>query len=116
VSTPLQQGGTVTLALTGGRVTGQVALGPDAQRGPAVWDVATIIFKTSRPGLAPVPRIEVYLDDTGNAGQLQFLSYDGSFGNAGGNCRVTRGQRLIAVWTGGTAGDVGSFTVTGTKE
>jgi hypothetical protein len=111
----LQNGDTVTLATVGGVVTGRVALGPDAQRGPATWDVDTLLYKTNRPGVAPIPRIEVYLDDPGSSAQAQLFSYDGSFGTAGGSCRVVRGQQLIAVWTGGTAGDIASFTITGKK-
>jgi hypothetical protein len=114
VSTQLQQGGQTTLATVAGRVTGRVTLGPDGQRGPAYWDVTTVLWKTSRPGEAPIPRIEVFLDDP-TAGQVQLQSYDGSFGSGNGACRVTRGQTLIAVWTGGTAGDTAFFTVTGTK-
>lgn len=112
---PLQAGSQVTLATVGGVVTGRIALGPDSQRGPAYWDVDTLIVKTSRPGLAPIPRVEVFLDDPGSPAQLQFLAYDGSFKNASGNCRVTRGQSLVAVWTGGTAGDIAYMTLTGSK-
>jgi hypothetical protein len=113
--TPLQAGGSVVLATVAGVVTGRISLGPDSQRGPAYWDVDTVLYKTSRPGVAPIPRIELFLDDAGSFAQAQFLSYDGSFGNAGGQCRVGRGQLLVAVWTGGTAGDTAFLTLTGTK-
>lgn len=112
---PLQAGGQTTLATVAGVVTGRVSLGPDSQRGPAYWDIDTAIVKTSRPGVAPIPRVELYLDDPGSAAQLQAIAYDGSFKNFGGRVRVVRGQALVAVWTGGTAGDLAFLTVTGTK-
>lgn len=115
LTAPLQQGGTVTLATVSGTVTGQIALGPDGSRGPAYWDVDIVLYGTNRPGVAPIPRIQIFLDNTGDPSQLQMQSYDGSFGSAPGSCRVARGQRLIAVFTGGTAGDIAYFTVTGTK-
>lgn len=111
----LNAGGSVTLTTVSGVVTGRVSLGPDDSRGPAIWIVDTIIMKTSRPGVAPIPRVEVYLTDVNNFAMAQFISYDGSFSNAGGNCVVTRGEKLVAVWTGGTAGDTAFFTLTGTK-
>jgi len=113
----LQAGGSVTLATVSGVVTGRVTLGPDSQRDPKkTWRVDTVILKTSRPGTAPIPRAELYLDDPSNPGQLQFITYDGSFSNAGGSCVLVGRQNLIAVWTGGQAGDVASLTLTGTKE
>ena len=115
MSSQLQAGKQTTLALVAGVVTGTITIGPTDQRGPAAWHVDTVIMKTSRPGVAPIPRVELYLDDP-QAGNLQFLSYDGSFSNAGGSCTVQRGQTLTAVWTGGTVGDVASLTVTGTKD
>lgn len=99
---------TVTLATVSGVVTGRISIGPDDQRGPATWVIDTIIMKTTRPGTAPIPRVAVDLDGTD-----QFLSYDGSFKQASGTCTVVRGQKLNAVWTGGTAGDVATLTVTG---
>lgn len=111
----LQQGGQTTLTTVSGTVTGRIELGPDQSSGPAYWDVTTVIWKTTRPGEAPIPRIEIYLDDPGAPGQLQLVRYDGSLGSGRGTCRVARGQKLVAVWTGGTAGDTAYFTVSGTK-
>jgi hypothetical protein len=115
VSSQLQAGSQTTLATVAGVVTGRITLGPTDQRGPAKWNVDQILIKTSRPGVAPIPRCEIYIDDP-NAGNLQALTYDGSYGAAGGSCTLVRGQTLTAVWTGGLAGDVASFTLTGTKE
>lgn len=98
---------TVTLDASG---NGVVALGPDESRGPATWVVDTVIWETSRPGVAPIPRIKV----TTNTGDTKCLSYDGSFGQGAGSATLTRGQSLVATWTGGQAGDRATFTVTGT--
>lgn len=88
---------------------GSAAIGPDESRGPATWVVDTVIWETSRPGKAPVPRIKVAT----NGGDTKCVSYDGSFGQGTGSATLTRGQSLIATWTGGQAGDTATFTVTG---
>jgi len=101
---------TVTLNASG---TGTVSIGPDAQ-GPATWEINGVILQTNRPGVAPIPRAQVYLDQA-VAAASQGLSYDGSF--AQGTCDLTiiRGQVLIVQWTGGQSGDQASVTVTGEK-
>lgn len=115
---PLNISGQVTLALSGGVVTGRVVLGPglNGDRGPATWHVDGVITKTSRPGVAPIPRVEVFLDDPNNPGASQGVSYDGSFDQGPTSIDLTRGQTLTAVWTGGTAGDVATFILSGTKQ
>lgn len=112
----LSAGNRTTLALVAGVVTGTTSIGPSDNAGPAVWNVDTVIMKTTRPGVAPIPRVELYLDNASDPGQLQFLSYDGSFTQASGSCTLTRGQKLIAVWTGGSVGDIAFLTVTGVKQ
>lgn len=104
-------GASVTLDASGG---GRVALGPDASKGPAYWRVDGVILQTTRPGVAPIPRAVVYLDEA-VANNSQGLSYDGSF--AQGRCDITlgRGQTLVCVWSGGQAGDVATMTLTGEK-
>lgn len=102
----LDRTGTVVLDASG---NGTVSLGPDSSRGPATWTVDTVIWITSRPGKAPVPRITVIT----NTGDPKCVSYDGSFGQGTGSANLTRGQSLVATWTGGQAGDVASFTVSG---
>lgn len=93
---------------------GTATLGPSGVRGPANWQVTGVILKTSRPGEAPIPRAEVYLDRIA-ADARQGITYDGSF--APGRCDFTiaRGQTVIAVWSGGQSGDEASITVTGEK-
>lgn len=112
---PLSAGATAVLATVSGTVTGTCSVGPTDQRGPSIWQIDTIIWKTNRPGVAPIPRIELFVDDSSNPANYQMVDYDGSYGTAAGSCRLVRGQKLIAVWTGGAAGDVATFTVTGTK-
>lgn len=109
-SVPLQIGRVVTLDATG---AGEIQLGPDVG-GPPTWRVTGVILQTSRPGAAPVPRCEIYRDQTDAQGR-QGLTYDGSF--ASGRCDLTlvRGQVLIARWTGGQLGDVAELTLTGEK-
>jgi hypothetical protein len=110
----LNMSASTTLATVNGVVTGSVSLGPQASAGPANWQVDGVILQTSRPGVAPIPRCQVYLD-TVQPGSSQGLTYDGSFDQGRTDIRVARGSQLIAVWTGGTAGDVASMTVTGVK-
>lgn len=86
-------------------------LGP-AAKGKQNWRVTTVILKSSRPGKAPIPRAEVYLDTEDVNGQ-KGLTYDGSF--ASGQCDMTlsRGQEIICTWTGGQVGDTVYMTLNG---
>lgn len=97
----------VTLGATG---AGTATLGPNA--GKAHWHVTGVIVQTTRPGEAPVPRVQVYLDQA-TPGNSQGLTYDGSFNQGGCDLEVVRGQNLIAAWAGGQSGDVATITVTG---
>jgi hypothetical protein len=99
----------VTLDSSG---AGTATLGPDA--GPANWQLDTVIVQTDRPGVAPVPRCQVYLDRADPSG-AQGLTYDGSFSQGSATLTLARGQHLIAVWSGGQLGDQASITVTGVK-
>ena len=105
----LTAGSSVTLDATG---AGQISLGPDS--GPANWRVTSVITQTNRPGQAPVPRIQLYLDAVDPANSLG-LSYDGSFGQASGDQQLSRGSHIIAVWSGGQSGDRATMTVNGEK-
>lgn len=105
----LVTGGSVVLDATG---SGQVSLGPSS--GPPDWLVTTVITQTDRPGQAPVPRVQLYLDTVDPQNSLG-IGYDGSFGQFVGDQRLSRGQYLIAVWTGGQAGDRATATVNGEK-
>lgn len=111
VHSTLNIGTTITLDASGG---GTATLGPDSSRGPATWRVSGVILQTSRPGLAPVPRAVVYLDQQSASG-TQGLSYDGSFAQGSCDLTLTRGQKIICVWSGGLAGDQASLTLTGEK-
>lgn len=114
MSNDLQAGKRVTLATVAGAVTGTLTIGPGDQRDNRSWDIDSINWKTSRPATAPIPRIEVYKNFVGH-GQAQLFDYDGSFGTAGGSCHLDKGENLIVVWTGGTAGDIAQFSVSGTR-
>ncbi|MER7953069.1 hypothetical protein ABTY59_37390 [Streptomyces sp. NPDC096079] len=100
---------TVVLDASG---NGTLRIGPD--RGAPYWRVTKVLVRTSREGQAPVPRFAYYQDyqsDATRKGQ----TYDGSHDESDENFLLTRGQELIAVWTGGQAGDRATFTVTGTQ-
>jgi hypothetical protein len=114
----LKASGNVVLALSGGVVTGRVILGPGVNndRGPATWTVTGVITKTNRPGSAPIPRVEVFLDDVGTPGNSEGVAYDGSFSQGPCIINMVRGQTLTAIWTGGTVGDIATFVVSGTKQ
>lgn len=102
---------TVVLGASGG---GTASIGPSGVRGPANWQVTGVILKTSRPGEAPVPRAEVYIDRVAPE-CLQGITYDGSFAPGRCNFTIARGQTVIVVWAGGDPGDQASVTLTGEK-
>ena len=108
----LNTGVPVTLDASG---NGTARLGPDSARGPAVWNIDGVILTNGRPGQAPIPRVQVYID-TVSAANRQGLSYDGSFAQGKCDIRLTRGQQILAVWAAGQPGDICEFTVTGWKE
>lgn len=89
---------------------GRVELGPD--RGAPYWNVTKMMVSTSRPGQAPIPRCVVYLDEESSRGK-QGSTYDGSDDESDCDIDVARGQHLIAVWTGGQAGDTATLSLTG---
>jgi hypothetical protein len=107
----LNVSGSATLDVNG---NGQVALGPQSGPGPANWRVDGVILQTTRPGAAPIPRAQVFLDQQ-TPSNSQGLTYDGSFNQGATNLTIGRGSQIIAVWTGGLAGDVASLTLTGEK-
>lgn len=109
---PLAVSGSVTLDATG---SGTVTLGPSSG-GPQTWEISGVVLQTSRPGQAPIPRAQVYVDDE-SPGSSRGLTYDGSFANGvvTGALVITRGQEVLAVWTGGQAGDIATMTVNGVK-
>lgn len=103
----LTHGRSVTLDAAGG---GQVELEPTSS--PPNWHVTGGVVQTNRPGQAPIPRVQLYLN-TVDPTNSQGVGFDGSFGPFVGDLTLTRGQKLIAVWTGGQAGDTATFTVNG---
>lgn len=108
---PLNTAVSVTLNAAG---AGTATIGP-GNAGPPYWSLDTVLLTTSRPGQAPVPRAMLYLDVV-SPGNLQGITYDASFGQAAaGSLKLSRGQVLIAVWSGGQVGDVASITVIGTR-
>lgn len=108
----LTKSASVVLGATG---AGFVTLGPGLGAGPRTWHIDTIIVQTNRPGLAPVPRVQVYKDQA-IPQTSQGLSYDGSFSQASGQLDLTGHETIIIAWSGGQSGDVATATVTGTTE
>ena len=102
-----------TLATVAGVVTGTVELGPDD--GAPFWNVTKMMVFTSRPGVAPIPRCTVYLDEQSSRGR-QGSTYDGSDDESDCDIDVSRGQHLVAVWTGGQVGDTATLSLTGWQE
>lgn len=103
-------GGRVTLDASG---TGEVKIGPEGN-GPQNWHITAVIIKTSRPGQAPIPKAQQWLNQK-NEGSQVGLTYDGSFKTGVCDITMSRGQYLICEWTGGQSGDLATFTVTGDK-
>lgn len=91
---------------------GRVELGPD--RGVPYWNVTKYLVKTSRPGLAPVPACSVYVDFE-DPDHEQDSTYDGSKDASDADIDLSRGQHIIAVWSGGQAGDTATLSLTGWK-
>lgn len=108
-SSNLNVGRPVTLNAAG---TGTVSLGPD--QGPPYWHVTGVVLQTSRPNASPVPSAQLYLDDPSAVNSLGLTS-NGSFKTASCDQLLSRGQHIIAVWTGGQLGDVATLTLSGTK-
>ncbi len=106
----LNAAASVILDASGG---GRLELGPGS--GPPYWHLTKVMVKTDRPGRAPVPACSVYLDGEDDA-SLQGSTYDGSRDETECDIEMTRGQHLIAVWSGGQAGDRATLSVTGWKE
>lgn len=88
---------------------GRVELGPNKN---ALWNVTKMMVSTSRPGVAPVPRCTVYLDEESTRGK-QGSTYDGSDDESDCDIDVHKGQNLIAVWSGGQSGDTAELSVSG---
>jgi hypothetical protein len=90
----------------------QLPIGPDS--GPANWRVTTVIMQSNRRGQAPIPDAQLYLDTVAPGNSIG-IGYDGSFGQFVGEQVLSRGQHIIAEWTGGQAGDQVTVTVNGEK-
>lgn len=109
----LNKSATVVLNAAG---SGQCVLGPSDRGNKPHWSVDALLWGNNNParvGKSPIPRVQIFLDQTDPSG-LQAQSYDGSFGSASGALSLTRPSNLIAVWTGGQAGDSMFLSVTGT--
>jgi hypothetical protein len=109
--TNLNVSASVVLNASGG---GQVAIGPQNTPGTQSWNVSGILVKTSRPGVAPIPACDVYLDSV-DPGSIVATMYDGSRNQGPGDQILVQGQRLIAVWAGGQSGDVATLVLSGTR-
>lgn len=107
----LNTGATVTLGASGG---GRLELGPADRPGSPYWNVTRVVVTTTRPGQAPVPSMSLYLDSEDGSGLVD-STYDGSRDSSDVDIDMQRGQRLIAVWSGGQAGDVATLSITGWK-
>ena len=105
----LTRGRSVTLDANG---EGTVELEPGIPSGPPNWRVTSLVTQTNRVNLAPIPRVAVYLNTVAPENVL-CVSSNGSFGQANGHQELSRGAKLVAVWTGGQAGDVATLTVNG---
>lgn len=106
----LTRGRSATLDATG---SATIELGPGVPTGgPPNWRVTSLVTQTNRVNRAPIPRVSVYLDTVAPENVL-CVSPNGSFGQANGNQELSRGSKLVAVWTGGQAGDVATLTVNG---
>ncbi|MEH0582542.1 hypothetical protein QBA54_50800 [Streptomyces sp. B21-108] len=99
----------VILDASGG---GRLELGPGKT---PFWNVTKLMVSTNRPGVAPIPRCFVYLDEESSRGK-QGSTYDGSNDESDCDIDVHRGQTLIAVWIGGQAGDAAELSVSGWVE
>lgn len=100
-------------AVIGADGRARVELGPDV--GPPYWTVTKVVVGTSRPGQAPVPSLDLYLDSE-DANGWQDTTYDGSRDASEVSIEVKRGQHLIALWSGGQPGDVATLSVSGRKD
>lgn len=100
-------------SVVGGDGRARVELGPDS--GPPYWTVTKVVVGTSRPGKAPVPTLDLYLD-TEDSNGWQDTTYDGSRDASDVDIDIQRGQHLIAIWSGGEPGDIVTLSVSGRKD
>lgn len=106
--------GSVVLTGANGSATGTVTLGPGVNGNPSYnWLVTGLVAQTSRPGIAPIPKLQVYKNQALAAFSLG-LTYDGSFTSAGANESISRGETLVFVWSGGNTADIATVVLTGT--
>jgi hypothetical protein len=71
-------------------------------------------MQSDRPAQAPIPRAQLFLNEVDPTNSIG-IGYDGSFGQFAGEQNLSRGQHIIAVWSGGQAGDTVTVTVNGEK-
>lgn len=106
---------TKSVTLTGSATVPVTATVGPGVSGPAYWHVTGLVAQTNRPGVAPIPRFQAYLNEA-NAAYSLGLTYDGSFTSAVADEHISRGQNLVFAWTGGQAGDVATVTLTGATD
>jgi hypothetical protein len=107
---PLRKSAQVSLDGFG---NGTIRFGPTF--GPAVWHVTNSQVKTSQPGRGDIPQCALYAVTQDDNGYID-TAYDGSADSCDIPYDLTLGDRAIAVWTGGNAGDTATLTLVGTME
>lgn len=107
---PFSLGVDITLDGSG---AGTARLGPTF--GPPLWHVTAISVRTSQPGIGNIPQCSVYRNTIDTNGFIDG-TYDGSMNSTDVNFDLAQGGQVIAVWSGGNAGNIASLVVHGTRE
>lgn len=106
---PLNGAASVTLSASGG---GTCFVAPSGSESWHVNRAAVVTNQgTSSP---PFPVCAIYVDSAADANVLD-KTYSGHLDATDLDLHLEKGQRLVAVWTGGTAGTVATLSVFGTR-
>ena len=111
IRSSLNIGRTVTLDASGG---GTISLGPESAPGTSAWHITGVIVQTNRPGVSPIPRVQLYRDTATPENSIG-LTHDGSFAQAVADEYFPNGSKIVCVWSGGQAGDRASITLNGER-
>lgn len=109
----LYESGVVTLDGSG---NGTVRLGPLTAR--EVWNPVTASVKTIQTTITNEAQCNIFVGNTATTENFRDNTFSGSSGDASSKIsgRLSKGQFVYAVWTGGDAGAQARLVVSGTKD
>jgi hypothetical protein len=108
---PLNTSGSVTLNASG---AGTVQLGPQAAE---TWQLASAGITVPSASLSSPPACSIYAGSSPTPGYFVDGTYTGMLNNTGkvNGIMIFPGQAVYAVFSGGTAGNIATLSVFGTR-